>query len=141
VRAIPGWRVRAQWLPVLILVCVALNQQRLAHTAHLSPWSGGGFGMFSTTDAPTDRHLHVYALSPSLRRELSLPAALEEEGRRALSLPSERRLHKLAGEIRASLKVPATTGIEIHVWATRYNPGDLRPGSYLLRQYRDDHAR
>jgi hypothetical protein len=63
-----GWRNRAQLLPVLLLLCVALHQLRLVYTTDLSPWSGGGFGMFSTTDAPSDRHLYIYELKPSLRR-------------------------------------------------------------------------
>jgi hypothetical protein len=135
------WRSRLQWLPVFLLVLVALNQQRLAHTSDLSPWSGGGFGMFSTTDAPTDRHLHIYELNPSLRRELWLPEGLEDEGRRALALPSEHRLRKLTELIRASMALPAETSIEIHIWARRYSPEDLRPESYLLGHYRDEPAR
>ena len=41
----------ARWLPAIVLVVVALNQLRLAHTHQLSPWSGGGFGMFSLAHA------------------------------------------------------------------------------------------
>ena len=37
-------------LPVAVLLAVAARQVVLTHTAGLSPWKGGGFGMFSTTD-------------------------------------------------------------------------------------------
>ena len=70
-----------------------------------------------------------------------MPEELKDEGRRALALPSERRLNKLTELIRASLALPADTGIEIHIWARRYSPEDLRPESYLLGHYRDEPAR
>src|ERR1700741_4746092 len=34
-----------------VLVAVALQHIILASTAHLTPWTGGGFGMFSTVDS------------------------------------------------------------------------------------------
>jgi hypothetical protein len=33
------------YLPIILLIFVALNQIRLAKTSSLSPWWGGGFGM------------------------------------------------------------------------------------------------
>ena len=48
------------------------------HAQDLTPWCGGGFGMFSTTDGRFARHLHVVAQSPGLRIELGIPAALDE---------------------------------------------------------------
>ena len=44
---------RADWralLPVALLMAVATVQVILATAAGLTPWKGGGFGMFSTTD-------------------------------------------------------------------------------------------
>ena len=55
-------RAWAQWLPSLLLVSVALHQVFLVHHTQLSPWLGGGFGMFSTTDVGTARHLHALVL-------------------------------------------------------------------------------
>ena len=40
-----------RWLAPGILVAVALGQLALANLGELSPWKGGGFGMFSTTDS------------------------------------------------------------------------------------------
>lgn len=39
-----------RFLPAMLLVAVACNQFRLTITADLTPWKGGGFGMFSTID-------------------------------------------------------------------------------------------
>jgi hypothetical protein len=126
----------AQALPVILLLCVALNQLRLVFTQELSPWSGGGFGMFSTTDAATDRHLHAYESTPALRRELALPAEFEDDIRRALALPSERQLRSLAELLREELGVPSTSGLEILVWSNQYAAASLTPHSRLLRHYR-----
>jgi hypothetical protein len=130
----------AQVLPVVCLFCVALNQAYLVFTQGLSPWSGGGFGMFSTTDAVTDRHLHIYESTPALRRELAVPVGLEDDISRALALPSERRLQILSALLREQLAVPSTSGLEILVWSRQYAPGNLTPQSRLLRQYRGDAA-
>lgn len=130
----------AQALPVVCLLCVALNQAYLVFSEGLSPWSGGGFGMFSTTDAVTDRHLHIYESTPALRRELAAPAELEDDIRGALALPSARQLQKLAALLREQLAVPSSSGLEIHVWSRQYAPGNLTPESRLLRQHRADAA-
>ncbi len=45
------WPDRLRLLPPLCLIGVALVQLGLASAASLSPWLGGGFGMFSTTDS------------------------------------------------------------------------------------------
>ena len=135
----PGVAVRwAQALPLVCLMCVATNQARLVYTEGLSPWSGGGFGMFSTTDAATDRHLHIYAVTPRLRRELAVPAELDDAVRRALTLPSERQLRALAALLTERVAQASPRSIEIQVWSNHYETADLRPQSRVLRFYRAD---
>lgn len=46
-----------RWLVPLILCGIAVLQFVLAHTEGLSPWKGGGFGMFASVDAPSMRFL------------------------------------------------------------------------------------
>jgi hypothetical protein len=121
---------------VAILLCVAVNQARLVFNEDLSPWSGGGFGMFSTTDAATDRHLHIYETTPALRRELSVPVDYEDDVRRALALPTERWLQLLAVRMGERFAIPSTSGLEIQVWSNRYQAETLQPRSRLLRHYR-----
>lgn len=76
---------------------MALHQVGLAQRAGLSAWTGGGFGMFSSTDAWGRRHLHAFAIAADgTRRELPIPELLGSAERRALALPDERRLRTLA---------------------------------------------
>lgn len=129
---------RARWfwfLPTILLASVALHQLWLARTQNLSPWSGGGFGMFSTTDAGGNRHLHAFARYPGIRRELALPLRLEDTVKRALALPSESRLRALARTLvdppDPDWGVPVTVAIQ--VWGTRFDPETLEPEGVLLR--------
>jgi hypothetical protein len=87
---------RAGALPALLLVAVALVQIAAAKTGTLSPWLGGGFGMFATTDAWARRHVHAWALRPGLREELEIVEELAPLERRVRALPSERNLRALA---------------------------------------------
>ena len=50
-------RFAARWLPAIILVSIAGNQVRLVHSRDLSPWRGGGFGLFSTIDRAAERRI------------------------------------------------------------------------------------
>ncbi|HXJ33991.1 MAG TPA: hypothetical protein VMS22_08100, partial [Candidatus Eisenbacteria bacterium] len=79
-------------LPAFLLCAVALTQIWLAHHADLSPWSGGGFGMFSSTDVFARRHLHAWLVAPGFRQELDVPRGLREDMRRVLALPTDARL-------------------------------------------------
>ncbi len=123
-------------LPMALLFIVAAYQVALAHVAALSPWSGGGFGMFSTLDHGSRRHLHAFIVRPGLRREILPPAALADEVKRALTLPSEARLRALAG---ALAEIPtsdhgAAAAVQVQVWHTRFDSETLTPTSYILRE-------
>ena len=48
-------------LPAGVLLLVALSQVVVASNTHLTPWRGGGFGMFSTLDNHDQRFLRVTA--------------------------------------------------------------------------------
>ena len=128
----------ARWLPAALLVLVAANQFRLAHTEDISPWSGGGFGMFSSTDAPNNRHLHAFVQNEGIRREIAAPADMEVTVRRATTLPTRRRLEKLGEEL-AALESGGRIRwdeIELQVWALTYDPDTLLPGGRLVKRER-----
>jgi len=122
-------------LPVFLLAAVACIQIGLARTADLSPWVGGGFGMFSTADSWGRRHLHAHALRPGVRRELILPPEAERDLLRALALPSDRHLSALARWLEAlpSPDEGPPRAIEFQVWSVRFEPEDLAPRGVLLR--------
>jgi hypothetical protein len=129
-RALAG-RLRA--LPALLLVAVALLQIWMVEKAGLSPWLGGGFGMFSTTDSWARRHLHAVALRPGLREELDVPDSLRTDVRRALALPSERHLRALARALEAIEResgdpdAAPLEAIAIGVYRVRFDPATLAP--------------
>lgn len=130
------------WLPAALLIVVAANQLRLATTESLSPWSGGGFGMFSSTDSPGRRHLHAFVLNDAIKREVAIPPQMAESVRRATTLPSKPRLGSLAAEF-ALLESHGRIRwdeVELQVWAVDYEPGSLAPGGRLVSKERFDIA-
>lgn len=123
------------YIPVILLLSVALFQVFLAHTSALAPWSGGGFGMFSTPDAAQSRHIHAYAVRPGVRRELIIPVSLRHRALKAAAFPSEPRLRGLALEL-AEIPVPDAGPLEsivIQVWKTDYDPATLSPSGKIVK--------
>jgi hypothetical protein len=124
-----SWERWVRLVPAFLLVVIAAHQLYLSAAAGLSPWSGGGFGMFSTTDAGSTRHLHAFVLRPGIEREVRVPEALQDRERRLLALPSDANLRALALEL-AELPAPdhgPATGVRIQVWRTRFDPNTLAP--------------
>lgn len=129
-------RAAPYWLPAVLLIAVAVNQQRLARTEALSPWSGGGFGMFSTTDAPGSRHLHAFVQNEGIRREVLIPREMANSVRRATTLPTRPRLGALAAEL-ALLESGGSIRwdeIELQVWAVDYDAALLPHGRIVRRE-------
>lgn len=130
-------RMRSPWywyVPSVLLCLVAANQQRLVSTTALSPWAGGGFGMFSTAEMRGNRHLHAFALRPDIRRELAIPAGLHRQVQQVLAFPSEAALHALAMKL-AEIPTPDSgpvAAIEIQIWATCFARETLQPSGVLL---------
>ena len=130
-----SWERWIRFAPAFLLVAVATHQLYLSATAGLSPWSGGGFGMFSTMDAGANRHLHAFVLRPGIQREVRVPEALEDRERRVLTLPSDTNLRALAlalADLPTSDYGPAT-GVRIQVWRTRFDPNTLTPVGEIHR--------
>lgn len=126
------------WLPVVLLIIVAANQLRLVWTESLSPWSGGGFGMFSSTDSPSNRHLHAFVQNDAIRREVAIPRDLQEAVRRATTLPTRSRLGALAAQL-AGLESAGSIRwdeIVLQVWAVDYATPGLQPKGRLVRTER-----
>ncbi len=124
-----------RWLPPALLVTVALHQLVLAFSKDLTPWCGGGFGMFSTTDGRFARHVHVYGLSPGLRVELEIPVGLDERAWAAAALPEDARLRALARDLApyAESDFESPDSILVEVFATRWDAATLAPAGVLLR--------
>ena len=56
-----------------LLVLVACVQLTLVRTSDLTAWKGGGFGMFSTYDAPTSRALRLVLLTEEGEAVVAFP--------------------------------------------------------------------
>lgn len=126
---------RLRWLPPALLIAIALNQLRLVYTSDLTPWCGGGFGMFSTTDGRSARHLHAYAMSPGLVLELEVPIELGQRAAAALALPGEARLRALAADLapKPGSELEPPESLRIDVFATRWHRATLAPTGALVR--------
>jgi hypothetical protein len=128
-------------LPVWLLLAVALNQIRLAYTEALPSWSGGGFGMFASTDVWGHRHLHVWVMGEGDdRREVDLKSVpgireLDPEIHVLLGHPTRERMRELALRIaRMPLRDPGPVeGIAIAVFGVDYDPQTLEPSGELVR--------
>jgi hypothetical protein len=112
-----------------LLLGVAAQQLWLARTAHLNAWSGGGFGMFATTDVWARRHLHAFAIGPGFRRELEVPGTLRSLHRRALALPTGTRLRALAVGLLAETDFAGepVDAVSVTVYGVRFDPGTIAP--------------
>lgn len=114
-------RLRAV-LPVLLLVLVAGHQIRLARMTQLTPWKGGGFGMFSTTDGLSHRRLRIVVRGPGRAEELLVPNGLRKLAARAAALPDATRLDRPARAIAEDQSAAGgpVESIEIDVLGTSY---------------------
>jgi len=123
-----GRRAAAAAAP-LLLTLVAGGQLWLAHARALTPWCGGGFGMFSTVDGWGARHLHAWLRGDGWRREVELPRELRDLEQRALALPDDTRLGVLARELvaRDDGRLGPPRAVEILVFTRRFEPGELTP--------------
>lgn len=134
----PNLRTPTPWfwyIPSALLISVACLQLWLSYSTTLSPWAGGGFGMFSSTDTRGNRHLHAFALRPGVRRELNIPRSLSTDLQHVLVFPTESSLRSFAAALSSAPTPDAgpLEAIELQVWATSFASDTLQPTSELLR--------
>jgi hypothetical protein len=121
-------RLAFYFVPAL-LVAVAARQFYLAHTQALSPWKGGGFGMFASVDAPQQRVVRAYLLTPDgeVPADLNEPARLPTLVARVRAMPGPRHLDELADALLGLRWTPDTTAVRRARAAARPRPG--QPGA------------
>ncbi len=123
-------RARLALVPPALLVGLALAQIAGYVGYGLSPWKGGGFGMFSTNDHGGFRNVHVLELAAGAERRVVLPGDLERRERHAREAPSQANLLRLATELRA--RSPGLGALRVEVWRTEFAASDLRPQRVLV---------
>jgi hypothetical protein len=124
-----------QLLPATLLVGIAVTQIVLSLGRDLSPWLGGGFGMFATLDTRVLRHVHLVAHGDGVIRELDLPRELEVLEARARAFPTHANLQRLARAIEVPSDLAGLHALEIQVWKVEFDPHSLAPRSHLLRAH------
>lgn len=82
--------------PIAVLCIVAVWQIQRAHSTDLSPWKGGGFGMFSTVDQPAMRYLKVFLIEEGQETPIALPESLKPRTQRTKADPSKDNLEQVA---------------------------------------------
>ena len=132
---------RDRWLPWVapaLLLALALNQLRLVRAEHLSPWLGGGFGMFSTLDQGSNRRIRAFALYGPYEREFRPTVELGDVERRARVHPTEGNLDRLALALLdgGALPPPLPAALRIEVWRASFDPETLAPRWERLSDHR-----
>jgi hypothetical protein len=127
----PSVAPAAAWavaVPVVLLVLVALCQIILARGASLTPWKGGGFGMFSTNDHAGHRMLRITVTARERSEEIAISPSLEYAAARAAMLPRRRELTRLARLVveREERHGRPAEGVRIECWRTAYDPATLK---------------
>ncbi len=106
-----------------LLTTVAIVQEFFSRKFHLSPWKGGGFGMFSTVDAPSARFLRIYLVSQQGKTQVRLPSWLGNLATEVRTIPTEKRILHLARELAQSNWINDTSARSVSS-ITKTNEGD-----------------
>ncbi len=83
-----------------LLILIACWQIYRAHEQYLTPWKGGGFGMFSTVDAPGNRILRTYLITPE-GEAMTLYGTMSIQKKRILGMPDDPTLEQIGREAAA----------------------------------------
>jgi hypothetical protein len=77
------------------LIALTIFSHQLYHVTkfNLSPWKGGGMGMFSSIAAPQNRFIKAYLIFGGVRHPVAVPGS--KEGFSFLVEPTERNSEKL----------------------------------------------
>jgi hypothetical protein len=132
-----GSPVIARLLPAAVLSLVAVAQILLAQRGGLTPWKGGGFGMFSTLDHGAHRRVEIVIEAPDRSEALEIPPSLDELAARTTAYPSDRLLRQLAERVvsREQRSNRAVSRVRLSVWRTDFDPVTLTASEQPLRSF------
>ena len=124
-------------LPAVLLTVVATVQIVLTQVVMLSPWKGGGFGMFATLDGRPFRYVRMFVRARERSEELAVPPSLEELAASAEILPGDPQLERLARAVvaREQRRGQPAAEVRLEVWRVEFAAGSLAPRDHLLRRY------
>jgi hypothetical protein len=135
--------MRLRWLPPLLLLAIFATQVVLVRTSALTPWKGGGFGMFSTLDHGAYRRVTVTVDAPDRSERVEIAPSIELEEARAVACPSDRLLRRLAIAVaeRDRRHERPVSSVAITVWRVEFERGSLAPAERVLRTFVFDAGR
>lgn len=110
-------------LPAALLALVACTQIALTFLTPLSPWKGGGFGMFASLDSLQFREVRVYVEGPDRSEELALPDSLLLPANRVAVLPTARAMDRLASHVfaREARRGTPADRVRVEIWKTTFS--------------------
>ena len=111
-------------LPALLLLVVASGQMALSRQGSLSPWKGGGFGMFASVDGLPFRRVRLYVFAPERSEEIALPLSIEDEAHRVATWPHRRALEGLARSViaREIRQRRPVERVRVEIWRADISP-------------------
>jgi hypothetical protein len=124
-------------LPAALLVLTCVTQVVLVRTSALTPWKGGGFGMFATLDHSGFRRVSVVVEADERSEQVDIAPSLQEAEARAAACPSDRLLGSLAAGIAARERRydrPVSV-VRLTVWRTHFDPSTLHASEQTLRTF------
>src|SRR5262245_51871166 len=112
-------------------------QIALAESSGLTPWKGGGFGMFSTLDHGAYRGVDVLIEAPNRSEQQEIPPSLDELAARSAAYPGGALLRGLAEGIVARERRynRPVTRVTLSVWRTEFDPITLAATERPLRTF------
>jgi hypothetical protein len=124
-------------VPPLLLFVVAVIQIALSRTADLTPWKGGGFGMFATLDHGAYRGIDIVVDAPDRSEALEVPESLETAVARAAAYPADWLMRALGEGVAAREKrhQRPVSRVTLRVWRTDFDRETLHPSERPLRTF------
>ncbi len=132
----------AAFVAPLLLAVIATVQMLLASFSGLTPWKGGGFGMFASLDHPPFRGVDIIVEAADRSETIAISASLELAAARAAAHPSDLSLTRLARAVVARERRNArpVETVRLTVWRHQFDPATLRATERPFRtfSYRTD---
>ena len=124
-------------LPAAVLAIVACTQIWASRTHGLSPWKGGGFGMFASLDSRPFRYARVFVHATDRDEELAVTSSLERAAASAELLPTARQLDRLARAVaaREQRQGRPVERVRVEIWHERFSRESLAPETKRLRDH------
>jgi hypothetical protein len=126
---------RLRLLPQALLLVVFGIQIALTRVSALTPWKGGGFGMFSTLDQGAFRRVGVVVDGVNRSEAVDIAPSIEESAARAVACPADGFMRRLADNVVARERRygRSVTAVHVTIWRTEFDAMTLVPTERPLR--------